>query len=74
MSSTSGTKKARLLYCKSHVVIHPTQFGKDNVSGYLGIVEVDKEGVVEGKELLVTWVPEEVLGRIEVIKRQGRRR
>ncbi|OCF35927.1 rab GTPase activator [Kwoniella heveanensis BCC8398] len=36
-----GTK-ARLIYCKSHVSIHPTSFNKDNISGYLGIVEVDQ--------------------------------
>ncbi|WVF67871.1 hypothetical protein IAT40_002632 [Kwoniella sp. CBS 6097] len=36
------SNKARLIYCKSHVSIHPTSFNKDNISGYLGIVEVDQ--------------------------------
>jgi hypothetical protein len=55
-------------------VIHPTQFNKDNVSGYLGIVEVDKEGVVDGKELLVTWVPEEILDRMDKEDKEGYKR
>lgn len=82
----SGEKKARLLYCKSHVVIHPTQFNKDNISGYLGIVEVDRaegglrsdeEGAVKrevGKELLVSWVPDEVLERMDEEDRAGYKR
>ncbi|WVQ95362.1 hypothetical protein IAU59_002459 [Kwoniella sp. CBS 9459] len=39
---TKKPSKARLIYCKSHVSIHPTSFNKDNISGYLGIVEVDQ--------------------------------
>ncbi|ODN77782.1 hypothetical protein, variant [Cryptococcus amylolentus CBS 6039] len=70
--------KARLLYCKSHVAIHPTAFKTDNISGYLGIVETqsskpqpaDEEAKtgqlsVAGEGLLVTWVPDEVLERMD---------
>ncbi|WVQ72719.1 hypothetical protein IAR50_002279 [Cryptococcus sp. DSM 104548] len=70
--------KARLLYCKSHVAIHPTAFKTDNISGYLGVVETqsrkpqpgDDEATgepvnVAGEGLLVTWVPDEVLGRMD---------
>lgn len=77
-------KKARLLYCKSHVAIHPTNFSKDNIKGYLGVVEIDSPGAstvdgegnvsggsAGGKELLVTWVPEEVVQRMDEGDRAG---
>jgi hypothetical protein len=91
LSSSSSTsagsgidKKARLLYCKSHVSIHPTSLSKDNIKGYLGVVEVDAPGAstvdsegnvsggsTGGKELLVTWVPEEVVQRMDEGDRAG---
>jgi hypothetical protein len=37
-------------------------------------VEVEKEGVVGGKELLVTWVPEEVLDRMDQEDQDGYKR
>lgn len=84
-------QKARLIYCKSHVSIHPTQFNKDNISGYLAIVEADpadgdkaapgvttdEEGNVRrtgGREVIVTWVPDEVLARMDEDDREGFRR
>ncbi|ORY28020.1 rab-GTPase-TBC domain-containing protein [Naematelia encephala] len=85
-SSVSPDKKAKLLYCKSHVSIHPTQFNRDNISGYLGVVEVeaqpgnvvaDDEGGVKSagsKELLVTWVPDELLARMDEEDREGYKR
>lgn len=83
-SSGAYDRKARLLYCKSHVAIHPTNFSRDNVHGYLGIVEteskgndVDAEGNPKGhgrKEILVTWVPDEVLQRMDVKDREGYKR
>ena len=84
MTSTSE-KKARLLYCKSHVVVHPSAFNRDNVPGYLGIVEVDAEHEAVGvdeegqvkraqKELLVTWVPDELLERMDEEDREGYKR
>lgn len=82
--SEPADKKARLLYCKSQVAIHPSSLAKDNVQGYLGIVEVDAPGatIVDsegnvsgesagGKELLVTWVPEEVVQRMDEGDRAG---
>jgi hypothetical protein len=33
-------KRAHLLFCKSHVYIHPTPHNKDNIDGILGIAEV----------------------------------
>ena len=88
-SSHSNDKKARLAYCKSHVAIHPTSFNKDNLSGYLGLVEVDasdvprvdtdSDGNVKStqkgkKELLVTWVPNELLERMDEADREGYKR
>ncbi|KAK8850697.1 hypothetical protein IAR55_004617 [Kwoniella newhampshirensis] len=81
---TKGHGKARLIYCKSHVAIHPTSFNKDNISGYLAIVEVDstvphtlapnveKQDTNGGKkEVLVTWVPNELLDRMDEEDREG---
>ncbi|ORX40833.1 rab-GTPase-TBC domain-containing protein [Kockovaella imperatae] len=85
-SSSSDRPKAKLLYCKSHIAIHPTQFNKDNVSGYLGIVETrghavqtDSEGGVRSPsttstELLVTWVPDELLNKMDKEDREGYKR
>jgi hypothetical protein len=82
-------QKARLLYCKSHVAIHPTQFNKDNISGYLAIVEADVGGTggvttdAEGnvvqhagssKEILITWVPDELLERMSDDDKESYRR
>lgn len=67
-------RKARLIYCKSHVAIHPTQLRRDNISGLLGLVEVDKgvtrvpessgSNSTSGKEVLVVWVPDELFMRM----------
>jgi hypothetical protein len=73
-------KKARLIYAKSHVAIHPTQLKRDNLSGLLGLVEVDREpnaphlpesaprgaraAASAGKEILVVWVPDELFKRM----------
>ena len=88
-SSRTTEKKARLVYCKSHVAIHPTTFNKDNLSGYLGLVEVDAsdvprvdtdsdgnvKSILKGKkELLVTWVPNELLERMDEADREGYKR
>jgi hypothetical protein len=84
-SSSGRERKARLLYCKSHVAIHPTAFNTDNISGYLGIVEVDgntphtfwpdgEEDRAERKGVLVTWVPNELLERMDEEDREGFRR
>ncbi|WWD20868.1 hypothetical protein CI109_105345 [Kwoniella shandongensis] len=87
-STASKTRgKAKLLYCKSHVAIHPTSFNKDNISGYLGIVEVDstvphtlapnveeKQTGPGRKEILVTWVPNELLDRMDEEDREGYKR
>ena len=85
-SSPRLEKKARLLYCKRHVAIHTTAFDRDNVFGYLGVVEVDsaanavgtdEEGEVKkagAKELLVTWAPNALLERMDEADREGYRR
>ena len=87
-SSTSDRPKARLIYCKSHVAVHPTQFNKDNISGYLGVVETtghpihtDEDGGVSnasssqsqsgGKQLLVSWVPDELLEQMDEDDKRG---
>ena len=78
MPPSPPARKARLLYCKAHVAIHPTAFKGDNVPGYLGLVEVhgggDTAGAVAGAGLLVSWVPDEVLARMDEQDREGYRR
>ncbi|UOH85127.1 hypothetical protein LQV05_001944 [Cryptococcus neoformans] len=78
MPPAPPARKARLLYCKAHVAIHPTAFKGDNVPGYLGLVEVhgegDTAGAVAGAGLLVSWVPDEVLARMDEQDREGYRR
>lgn len=73
--------KARLLYCKAHVAIHPTAFKGDNVPGYLALVELDaaanddaQRPGVAGEGVLVTWVPDQVLARMDEQDREGYRR
>lgn len=74
IDSTSD-RRARLIYVKSHVAIHPTQLKRDHISGMLGLVEVDKEvprapdtgsGAAAGtaKEVLIVWVPDELFKRL----------
>lgn len=70
--------KARLLYCKAHVAIHPTAFKRDNIPGYLGLVDAGAGAAptrgVAGEGLLVSWVPEQVLARMDAADREGYRR
>lgn len=70
MSPSTPDRRAKLLYCKSHVSIHPTAFNKDNISGYLGIVEVGSSS----PSLLVTWTPDELLERMDEKDREGFKR
>ncbi|KLT38803.1 RabGAP/TBC [Cutaneotrichosporon oleaginosum] len=73
-SSVAGDRQARLIYVKSHVAIHPTQHPRDNITGLLGLVEVDREvpqapdsgasTPSSGKEILIVWVPDELFKRL----------
>lgn len=76
--STPPPGKARLLYCKAHVAIHPTAFKRDNIPGYLGLVDAGAGAAptrgVAGDGLLVSWVPEQVLARMDAADREGYRR
>ncbi|WVN86059.1 uncharacterized protein L203_101217 [Cryptococcus depauperatus CBS 7841] len=66
--------KAKLIYCKAHVAIHPTALRTDNIPGYLGIVQTcvrSNEASALGDNVLVTWVPEVVLERMDAQDREG---
>ncbi|WOO81958.1 GTPase-activating protein GYP7 [Vanrija pseudolonga] len=78
-ATNDSNKKARLIYAKSHVAIHPTQLKRDNISGMLGLVEVDRDvprnpgdtsdhgaraRSATAKEILVVWVPDELFMRM----------
>jgi hypothetical protein len=84
-------RKARLLFCKSHVSIHPTAFPRDNITGHLGVVLVDKVEVPASaemgkeededgvkvdvnKEVLVFWVPNQLLDRMDEADKDGFRK
>jgi hypothetical protein len=72
-------QKARLIYAKSHVAIHPTQLKRDHISGLLGLVEVERDAgaprvpdsapraartAAGAKEVLVVWVPDDLFRRM----------
>ncbi|GMK56206.1 hypothetical protein CspeluHIS016_0300460 [Cutaneotrichosporon spelunceum] len=73
-SSATEDRQARLIYVKSHVAIHPTQHPRDNITGLLGLVEVDRQvpqapesgtaTPASGKEILIVWVPDELFKRL----------
>ena len=60
-------RRARLIYCKPHVFIHPTQFNKDNISGHLALVD----DPVHNGGLVVAWVPDQVLQRMDRSDRES---
>jgi hypothetical protein len=41
-----GQAQAHLLFCKSHVYVHPTPHSKDNIEGIFGVAEVSMGGSV----------------------------
>lgn len=81
------------------MAIHPTQFNKDNINGYLGLVETDAPatgadengratvgesswsqlmggvpsviGDRKGRQVLLFWVPEEVVERMDQEDKEG---
>ncbi|PPJ57036.1 hypothetical protein CBER1_00559 [Cercospora berteroae] len=62
-------KGVKLLYCKSKVYVHPTQSAKDNVDGWLALVQqkpAEEAGSSSSKpkrtDLLLAWVPDNTLG------------
>ncbi|KAF2207796.1 hypothetical protein CERZMDRAFT_62530 [Cercospora zeae-maydis SCOH1-5] len=66
--SKSG-KGVKLLYCKSKVYVHPTQSAKDNVDGWLALVQqkpAEEAGGSSSKpkriDLLLAWLPDNTLG------------
>ncbi|ODQ64766.1 GTPase activating protein [Nadsonia fulvescens var. elongata DSM 6958] len=52
------TSKAKLLYSKSKVYVHPTPNSKDNIPGFVGLV---RPSHAEDSGILVAWVPEDDL-------------
>ncbi|KAH8915648.1 RabGAP/TBC [Atractiella rhizophila] len=53
----------KLLYAKSAVFVHPTSYLKDNVEGWLAIVQRGdaKEGTTES--ILLSWIPSSLLSQ-----------
>lgn len=73
----SHTKKGvKLLYAKSKVYVHPSPSAKDNVSGYIALMQQKPEGVLatspgssssatrsrSRSDMLLAWVPESGMG------------
>ena len=72
------SKGVKLLFAKSKVYIHPTPSAKDNVPGFIALVQQKPEDVSSGQptspgqssgtrsrarsDLLIAWVPESGLG------------
>lgn len=70
--SNSG-KGVKLLYTKSKVYVHPTPSAKDNIPGYIALIQ-QKPGSESGtgkssekNALLLAWVPESTLGDASAI-------
>ncbi|KAK4047305.1 GTPase activating protein [Microbotryomycetes sp. JL201] len=49
---------ARLLYSKSKVYLQPTSLLKDNIPGYVAIVQVGKRA---NRDFLLSWIPESLI-------------
>ncbi|KAM0790942.1 hypothetical protein ACM66B_004247 [Microbotryomycetes sp. NB124-2] len=49
---------ARLLYSKSKVYLHPTSLLKDNIPGYVAIVQIGKRS---NRDFLLSWIPESLI-------------
>ncbi|RXK41066.1 hypothetical protein M231_01697 [Tremella mesenterica] len=83
--SSPTDKKARLLYCRSHVSIHPTSHRNDDISGYLAIVQTDSPVSAPLPEstgslkppngaILIVWVPNELLEQMNEQDRESYKR
>ena len=71
---TKSGKGVKLLFAKSKVYVHPTPKAKDNIPGYIALVQQKPAGSetvtspgasgrsLSGSDLLLAWVPESSLG------------
>ncbi|KAF4120775.1 TBC1 domain family member 15 [Geosmithia morbida] len=77
IASTGSQRGVKLLYSKSKVYVHPTSSSKDNISGYIALLqqkstlrtssstrEIDS---IASADLLLAWVPESSLGDSESV-------
>ncbi|EFQ97241.1 GTPase-activating protein GYP7 [Nannizzia gypsea CBS 118893] len=78
VTHTSSGKGVRLLYSKSKVYVHPTASSKDNIPGFIALVQqkpapsaphestsspsLSSDKAVDPSSLLLSWVPEASLG------------
>jgi hypothetical protein len=73
-SAWSGGKGVKLLYSKSKVFVHPTKSAKDNIPGFIALIQQkstpgaleseqsDRPASAAANKLLLAWVPESTLG------------
>ncbi|KAF2015555.1 GTPase-activating protein GYP7 [Aaosphaeria arxii CBS 175.79] len=73
---TSSGKGVKLLYTKSKVYVHPTPSSRDNIPGFIALVQQKSSGIsndtrptssssarsTQSTSLLLAWVPESSLG------------
>lgn len=73
-SHTASDARAHLIYCKSHVYIHPSAHSKDNIPGILGLAGVPAAGGpadavrARPEKVILFWIPQvlaETLGERE---------
>ncbi|KAK1783610.1 rab-GTPase-TBC domain-containing protein [Copromyces sp. CBS 386.78] len=74
ITHTSSGRGVKLLYTKSKVYIHPTPSAKDNIPGYIALLQQrnqhrddrpssgDSSSSPASSDLLLAWVPESQLG------------
>ncbi|KAI9673260.1 MAG: GTPase activating protein [Trizodia sp. TS-e1964] len=75
ITHTSSGRGVKLLFTKSKVYVHPTQSSKDNIPGFIALIQQKSPPVGKGKSttaaspsnptaatLLLAWLPESSLG------------
>ncbi|EWC44833.1 hypothetical protein DRE_06471 [Drechslerella stenobrocha 248] len=72
ITHTSTGRGVKLLYTKSKVYVHPTPSAKDNIPGFIALIQQKPPpsentssappGTVDPAQLLLAWLPESALG------------
>lgn len=67
ITHTETGRGVKLLFSKSKVYVHPTPSAKDNIAGYMALLQQkpsrsDRPASLSSSDLLLAWVPESALG------------
>lgn len=80
ITHTESGKGVKLLFSKSKVYVHPTPSAKDNIAGYIALLQQKhpkedrptssssrQSNSIASSDLLLAWVPESTLGESESV-------